>query len=114
MPKSRVSKRLQQLVVLLDTGLLVVDVQGRHDAVCNDAGTKPAWCAAGQLAVEYQAHLARPADIEVLADHLFEEDASRYRLVEHLGERELSLQDRKLVAIARGAIAWRERMRQST
>ena len=31
------SKRLQQLVVLLDAGLLVVDVQGRHDAVCDDA-----------------------------------------------------------------------------
>ena len=74
---------------------------------------KPARCAAGHLAVEYQAHLAGPADIEVLADHLLEEDAPRHRLIEHLGKRELGLQDRKLVAIARGAIAWRKRMRQS-
>jgi len=49
--------------------------------------------------------LAGAADIEVLANHLLEEDASRHRLVEYLGERELGLQDGELVAIARGAIA---------
>ena len=69
--------------------------------------------AADHLAVEHQAHLARPADIEVLADHLLEKDAPRHRLVEHLGERELGLQDGELVAIAGGAIARRKRMRQA-
>jgi hypothetical protein len=38
----------------------------------------------------------------------------RHRLVEHLGQRELGLQDRELVAIAGGAIAWGKRMRQAS
>jgi len=41
------------------------------DAVSNDAGTQAAWCAAGDLAVEDQAHLVWPTDVQVLADHLF-------------------------------------------
>ena len=57
------------LWILLDAGLLVLDVQRRHDALGNDTGAKPARRAAGQLAVQYQADLARAADIEVLADH---------------------------------------------
>jgi hypothetical protein len=43
-------------------------------------------------------HSYMPADIKVVADHLFEEDAAGHRLVEHLGERELGLQDGELVA----------------
>src|SRR5450755_2509758 len=69
--------------------------------------------AAGDLAVEYQADLGRASDIEVLADDLFEEDASGHRLVEHLGEGELGLQDRELVAIAGSAVAGWKRMRQA-
>ena len=38
----------------------------------------------------------------------------RDRLIEHLGQRELGLQDRELVAIAGGAIAWGKRMRQAS
>src|SRR5215831_3861840 len=87
------SQCLQQLVILLDTRLLVVDMQRRHDAVGDDAGTETAWCAADDLAVEYQAHLAWPTDVQVLADHLFEKDPPGHRLIEHLGERELRLQD---------------------
>src|SRR5271170_3314051 len=103
--KSRVSlmvvsaKRLSLLVVLLDAGLLVIDVQRRHHAVGDDTGAEPPRRAAAHLAVEHQAHLAGAADIEVLADHLLEEDAPRHRLVEHLGERELGLQDGEVVAI---------------
>src|SRR5262245_51403116 len=41
------SQCLQQLVILLDTRLLVVDMQRRYDAVGDDAGTEPsADCAA--------------------------------------------------------------------
>src|SRR5215475_1442165 len=87
------SQCLQQLVILLDTRLLVVDVQRRHDAVGDDAGTETAWCAAGDLAVEDQAHLAWPTDVQVLADHLFEKDPPGHRPIEHLGEGELRLQD---------------------
>jgi len=57
--------------------------------------------------------MAGASDFEVLADDLFEEDASGHRLVEHLGERELGLQDREQVTIAGGAVAGRKRMRQA-
>ena len=107
------AKRLSLLVVLLDAGLLVIDVQRRHHAVGDDTGAEPPRRAAAHLAVEHQAHLAGAADIEVLADHLLEEDAPRHRLVEHLGERELGLQDGEVVAIAGGAVAGRKRMRQA-
>ena len=101
-------------VILLDTVFLVVNVQRRHDAFGDDTGAKPAGGTAGDLAIEHQADLAGTADIEVLADHLLEEDPSGHRLVEHLGERELGLQDRELVAIAGGAITGRKRMRQAS
>ena len=76
--------------------LLVIDVQRGHDAVGDDAGAKPTRRAADHLAVEHETHLAGPADIEVLADHLLEEDAPGHRLIENLGERELGLQDGEL------------------
>src|SRR6202521_941602 len=107
------SKRLSLFVILLDPALLVVDVQRRGDAVGDDAGAEPAGCAPVDPSVEHQADLAGAADIEVLADHLLEEDAPGDRLVEHLGERELGLQDGEIVAIARGTVARREGMRQA-
>jgi hypothetical protein len=70
-------------------------------------------CAPGDLTVEHQAHLTGPAEIEVLPDHLLEEDASRHRLIEHLGEGKLGLQDGERIAIAGGAITRRKRMRQA-
>ena len=42
-----------------------------------------------------------------------EEDALRHRLVEHLGARELGLQDGEVVAIAGGAVAGRKQMPQA-
>src|SRR6202047_3703725 len=92
------SEGLSLFVVLLDTRFLVVDVQRGNHAVGDDAGTESAWCAPAYLAVEHQAHLAGPADIEVLTDHPLEEDAPGHRLIEHLGERELGLQNGELVA----------------
>ena len=65
------------------------------------------------LAIEHEAHLAGTAKIKVFADHLLEEDASRHPLVEHLGERELGLQDGERIPIPCGAIARRKRMRQA-
>src|SRR5436190_3132716 len=98
------SKRLSLLVVLLDAGFFVIDVQRGHDAVGDDAGAEPTRCAPDDLTVEHQAHLTGPAEIEVLPDHLLEEDASRHRLIEHLGERKLGLQDGERIAIAGDAI----------
>src|SRR5580700_3807658 len=91
----------------------VIDVQRGHDAVGDDAGAEPTRCAPDDLTVEHLAHLNGPAEIEVLPDHLLEEDASHHRLIEHLGERKLGLQDGERIAIAGGAITRRKRMRQA-
>ena len=53
-----------------------------------------------------------PADVEVVADDLLEEDPTRDGFVQHLGQGELGLQDRQVVAVARGAILAAERVRQ--
>src|SRR5262249_57836389 len=92
------SQCLQQLVILLDTRLLVVDMQRRYDAVGDDAGTEPAWCAAGDLAVEDQAHLAWPTDVQVLADHLFEKDPPGNGRIEHPSDGEAAVQDSQTLA----------------
>ena len=65
-----------------------------------------------KLAVEDQADLVGAADVEVVADDLLEEDPPRHRLVEHLGQGELGLQDRDVVAVAGGAVGGGERVRQ--
>ncbi len=71
------SKRLSLLVILLDAGLLVIDVQRRHHAVGDDAGTKPAWRAPSNPPIEDEAHLRGSAEVEVLPDHLLEENPAR-------------------------------------
>ena len=70
------------------------------------------WPATDQRAVEDQGDLVGAADVEVVADDLFEEHPSRDRFVEHLGQGELGLQDRQLVAVARGPVVGGERVRQ--
>src|SRR5262249_21206674 len=77
------SQCLQQLVILLDTRLLVVDMQRRHDAVGDDAGTKTAWCAAVELAVEDQTDVAGGTGIQVLAEPRFEAAPAHQRLIEN-------------------------------
>ena len=67
---------------------------------------------AGDPAIEDQLNLLGTAEVEVLADHLLEEQAAVHRPVEHLGQRELGLQDRDVVAVAGLAIRAGERMRQ--
>ena len=61
------------LVVLLDPGVLVIDVQGWGYVLRDDAGAEQSWHPAGDLAIEDQAHFLGATEIEVLADHLFEE-----------------------------------------
>ncbi len=73
------------LVVLLDARVLVIDVQGRSDVLGEDTGAEPPRRPAIDLAIEDQLHLLRPAEIEVLTDHLLEEQSAVHRPVEHLG-----------------------------
>ena len=98
------------LVILLDPGVLVIDVEGGCDAVGEDAGAPASGGAAGDPAIKDQLDLIGPAEIEVLADHLFEKQPAVHRAIEHLGQRKLGLKDRNIVAEAGGLIGRGERM----
>ena len=91
-------------MVLLYFRMLVVDMQGRDHALGDDPGAEPARRGPRSLADnapgEDEPDLVRAADVEVVADHLLEEDPSGYRLVENLGEGELGLQHRDLIPVA--------------
>jgi hypothetical protein len=56
--------------------------------------------------------VVRAADVEVVADDLLEEDPPGDGLIKHLGEGELGLQDRQVVAVAGGDVIGGERVRQ--
>jgi len=99
-------------VVLLDPRVFVKDVQGRGYVLCQDPGTKPPRRLAGDLAIEDQLDFLRATQIEVLADYLFEEQAAVHWSIQHLGQRELGLQDRDVVAVTGLAIDPGERMGQ--
>src|SRR5271156_1349409 len=77
------------MVVLLDAGVFVVHVQAGGYALGDHPGAKQpgcaAWAAAYQLAVEDQGDLVGAADVEVVADDLFEKHPPRHRFVQHLG-----------------------------
>jgi hypothetical protein len=99
-------------VVLLDPAVLVIDVQGRSDVLCDDAGAERSRRPAADPAVEDQPHFLGATEIEVLADHLLEEQAAMHGPIEHLGQGELGLQDRDVVTITRLAIGAGKRVRQ--
>jgi len=71
-----------------------------------------AWPLADQSAVEDQADLVGAAQVEVVPDHVLEEQPAGHGSVEHLGQGELGLQDRELVAVAGGPVGRAERVRQ--
>ena len=102
------AKGLPFFVVLLDLGFFVLHMERRHNAFGEDAGAKLAGRAAGDAPIEDQLHLIRTTDVEILANHFFEETAARERPIEHLGQRELGLQNRELIPIAGGAMGRRE------
>ena len=110
------SDRSLELVVLLDLGVLVVNVDRGGDLGAEHAGAPPrrgrAPAAQAHAAVKDQAGLVGPAEVEVLADQLLKEHAARVGAVQHLGERELGLQDRQLIAVAGPAVGRGERVRQ--
>ena len=98
------AKGTSLLVVLLDAGVLVVEVQRGHHALGDDAGAEPPWGPPRHPAIEDQLHVVGAADVEILADHLFEEDASGQGPIQYLGQGELSLQDGDVVGVAGGMV----------
>ena len=86
------------IVVLLDPGVPVVDVQvGVTPAVITGCGTVPGSCVSrpSRSGGRRQGDLVGAADVEVVADDLLEEDPAGRRFVQHLGQGELGLQDRQ-------------------
>src|SRR5258706_5992187 len=81
------------LVILLDARVLVIDVQGRGHIVGHHPGAEARPRIARYPAIEDELNFLGSAEVEVLADHLFEEQAAVHGAVEHLGDRELRLQD---------------------
>jgi hypothetical protein len=61
-------------------------------------------------AAEDQADLVRAAEVEVVADHLLQEDPAGHRPVQHLGEAELGLHDGGVVAVPGGSVVLGERV----
>jgi hypothetical protein len=61
----------------------------------DNAGAEPARRLVCHSTIEDQIHLVWPSKIEVLADHVLEEQAAVNGSVEHLGQGELGLQDGK-------------------
>lgn len=96
------------LVILLDAHGLVIDVQGRGHHPGADARPR----IARYPAIEDELKFLGAAEVEVLADHLFGEQAAVHWAVEHLGGRELRLQDRDIITVASLAVRASERVRQ--
>src|SRR5215471_14056634 len=100
------------LVVLLDARVLVIDVQGWGDILCDHPGAEAGLGTARDPAFEDEFDLLGAAQVVVLADHLLEEQTTVQRLVEDLRGGELGLQDRDIIAIAGLAVGSREGMWQ--
>ena len=99
-------------MVLLDPAVLVVDVQGWDHPLGDHARPEPTGGAPRDAPVEDELDLVGSSEVEMLADHLLEEDPPAQRSVQHLGQRKLGLEDRELVAVAGPLIVGGERVRQ--
>jgi len=91
---------LALLVVLLDLGVLVVDVERRGDPLGDDPGAESPRGAPIHSPFEDQGDLIGTADVQVVTDDLLEEHPSGKWAVEHLGEGELGLENGDVVAVA--------------
>ena len=99
-------------MILLDSGVFVIDMEGRNHSLRNDSGAEEAGRRLAHPPVKDQLHLTGPADIQIFTDHFLEEHATGHGPVQNLGQRELRLQDGNLVAITSLAIPGLVRMRQ--
>ena len=75
------AQRLALLVVLLDTRPFIVDVQGRNNAIGDDAGSKASGSGFLYPSIKDQLHLLGATDVQVFADHILEEDPAAERAI---------------------------------
>ena len=71
-------------VVRLDARVLVADLERGDHAIPDHPRAKFAGSAAADPPIKDQLHLAGPADVQVLADHFFEENPPGDRTVQNL------------------------------
>src|SRR5207247_1689909 len=100
------------LMVLLNARSFVIDVEGRDHPVGDDSGAKRSRRASGHPAIEDQLNLLGASRVQILPYPFFEKYPSANRLVEHLGQRKLDLQDGELIAVSRLLVRGGERMGQ--
>src|SRR5215210_810799 len=92
--------------------MLVINMQrGRH-AFRDHPRAKASGSAFSHSTLEDQLHLTGVAEVEILMNYFLEEGAPSQRPVQHLSQRELSLQDRDIVKPTGLPICGSERMRQ--
>ena len=99
------------LEVLLDVGVLVLDVQAGGDPGGDDAGpiAVRGWRgAAGDPLGEQQADAIGATEVEVLADHRLEEVTALDRLVEDLGATDFELPDAQPMFVAGRPVGGRQ------
>ena len=78
----------------------------------DDARAKPSRRAARDPTVEDELDVVRSAEIQIVANHLFEEGSARRGPVEDLRQRELGLENGHGIAIIRAAVGRGEGMGQ--
>ena len=93
-------------MVLFEVGVFVVDVQGGHDALGDNA--RPASAVGGGLSLHLagkdQLHLFRTAQIDIFADDFLEEAAPVDWAVPDLGEGKLGLEHGQIIAVTGSAV----------
>ena len=71
-------------MILLDSGVFIIDMQGWDHPIGNHPCAELAGGTSAAAPVKNQLHLAGSADVEILADHLFEEHPAGYGPIQHL------------------------------
>ena len=99
--------------VLLDAGVFVIDVAGGRDTLGDHPGPKAPRRLLPHPPSEDELDLVWAAAVTVFPNHLVEEDPAGQGAVEYLGQAELGLQDRELIAVAGPPIAECKRVRQA-
>jgi len=87
------------LVVLLDSGALVVEMKGRVDIRGKDSGAEAAGCTAGNSASEDKLYAAGAAEVNMVTYDFLEELTAGKRAVEDLGKADFELEDGEVMVI---------------
>src|SRR5438876_8315336 len=100
------------LEILLDVGRLIFDVKtglhsvGNHPRAIAEGRRRRGMC---ETERKQEADPIRTSEIQILADHRFEEVAAVHGAVKHVGETEFDLPDREVMVVAGRSVSQRQR-----